>query len=59
VAIKAPFCRVQGVIKLSADSDITFEVWLPPEASWNDRYGAIGNGGFVGSPILPAMAWGA
>jgi hypothetical protein len=56
VAIKATFCRVQGVIKPSADSDIKFEVWLPPENSWNGRYGAIGNGGFAGSLILPAMA---
>jgi Tannase and feruloyl esterase len=56
VAIRATFCRVQGVIKPSADSDIKFEVWLPPESSWNGRYGAIGNGGFAGSLILPAMA---
>lgn len=57
VTIKAPFCRVQGVIKPSADSDIRFEVWLPPATAWNGRYGAIGNGGFAGSLILPAMAW--
>src|SRR5271166_4464008 len=29
VSVSAPFCRVQGVIKPSADSDIKFEVWLP------------------------------
>jgi feruloyl esterase len=57
VAIKAPFCRVEGVIKPSADSDIKFEVWLPPESAWNGKYGAIGNGGFAGSLILPSMAW--
>jgi hypothetical protein len=56
VAIKATFCRVQGVIKPSADSDINFEVWLPSANSWNGRYGAIGNGGFAGSLILPSMA---
>jgi Tannase and feruloyl esterase len=55
--IKAPFCRVQGVIKPSADSDIKFEVWLPPQGAWNGRYGAIGNGGFAGSLILPSLAW--
>jgi Tannase and feruloyl esterase len=44
------------VIKPTADSDIKFEVWLPPESAWNGRYGAIGNGGFAGSLILPAMA---
>ena len=56
VAVNAPFCRVQGILKPSADSDIKFEVWLPPESAWNGRYGAIGNGGFAGSLILPAMA---
>lgn len=55
--IKAPFCRVQGVIKPSADSDIKFEVWLPPQGAWNGKYGAIGNGGFAGSLIFPSMAW--
>ena len=35
VAVNAPFCRVQGVLKPSADSDIKFEVWLPPAATWN------------------------
>jgi feruloyl esterase len=57
VAIKTPFCRVQGVIKPSPDSDIRFEVWLPPQSSWNGKYAAIGNGGFAGSLILPSLAW--
>ena len=57
VAIGAPFCRVQGVIKPSNDSNIGFEVWLPPSGAWNGKYGAIGNGGFAGSLILPSMAW--
>jgi hypothetical protein len=48
---------VQGVIKPTADSDIKFEVWLPPESVWNGRYGAIGNGGFAGSMIVPSMEW--
>jgi len=57
VAINSNFCRVQGVIKPTADSDIKFEVWLPPESAWNGKYGAIGNGGFAGSMILPSMEW--
>ena len=57
VAIKSAFCRVQGVIKPTEDSDIRFEVWLPPESAWNGKYGAIGNGGFAGSLILPSMSW--
>src|SRR5208282_432692 len=53
----APFCRVQGTIKPSADSDIKFEVWLPPEASWNGKVQGVGNGGFAGSLIYIPMTW--
>ena len=49
VAIDAPFCRVQGTIRPSPDSDITYEVWLPPAAAWNGKYEGVGNGGFAGS----------
>src|SRR5438128_1724772 len=33
-----PFCRVQGVSKPSADSNIAFEVWLPEPQNWNTRF---------------------
>jgi feruloyl esterase len=42
------FCRVTGVLRPTADSDIHFEVWLP-EKDWNQRYLGVGNGGFAGS----------
>jgi hypothetical protein len=42
------FCRVQGVLRPSQDSHISFEVWLPAEG-WNGRFQGIGNGGFAGS----------
>ena len=42
------FCRVQGVIAPSADSQIEFEVWLPA-SNWNGKYEGVGNGGFAGS----------
>ncbi|MBP6338274.1 MAG: hypothetical protein KA375_11800, partial [Vitreoscilla sp.] len=29
VALSVPICRVQGVARPAADSDIRFEVWLP------------------------------
>src|SRR3984957_16496271 len=58
VAINAAFCRVQGVIRPVADSDIRFEVWLPPTDGWNGKYLGVGNGGFAGSLIYPAMARG-
>ncbi len=45
----------RGVLKLSADSDIRFEVWLPPESAWNGKYQGIGNGGFAGSLIYRSM----
>lgn len=57
VSVDAPFCRVEGTIKPSADSDIKFEVWLPPEGSWNGKYQGVGNGGFAGSLIYAPMSW--
>lgn len=42
------FCRVRGVIKPTADSDIRFEVWMP-SANWNGRFEGAGNGGFAGA----------
>jgi Tannase and feruloyl esterase len=58
VAVNAPFCRVQGVLKPSTDSDIKFEVWLPPASAWNGKYQGVGNGGFAGSLIYNSMVWG-
>lgn len=49
------FCRVQGVIKPSADSNIRFEVWLP-SANWNGRFQGIGNGGYAGSISYAGLA---
>lgn len=42
------FCRIQGVLRPTADSHILFEVWLPAE-KWNGRFQGIGNGGFAGA----------
>jgi feruloyl esterase len=55
VAFNAPFCRIQGSIKPSPDSEIAFEVWLPPEAAWNGKYEGVGNGGFAGYVLYGAM----
>ncbi len=49
------FCRVQGDLRPSADSEIHFEVWLPAQG-WNHRYLATGNGGFAGSIGYAQMA---
>jgi Tannase and feruloyl esterase len=55
VSVGSPFCRVQGKITPSRDSDINFEVWLPPAGAWNGKYQGVGNGAFAGSLILPSM----
>ena len=54
-ALDAPFCRIEGVIKPTSDSNIRFEVWLPPVEKWNGKLEAVGNGGFAGSLIFPSM----
>jgi hypothetical protein len=57
VTVRAPFCRVYGVIKPSGDSDIRVEMWLPPAATWNGKYQGVGNGGFAGIVVYRPMAW--
>src|SRR5213596_2245841 len=38
VAVTVPFCRVQGTARPTADSEIKFEVWLPPTlGAWTGR----------------------
>ena len=49
------FCRVQGVLRPSADSHIAFEVWLPAE-NWNGRFQGVGNGGFAGAIPYSGLA---
>ena len=41
------FCRLSAEAKPSHDSQIKIEVWMP-EAGWNGKMQAIGNGGFAG-----------
>ena len=49
------FCRVTATLKPSSDSDIKIEVWLP-SADWNQKYEAVGNGGWAGVISYSAMA---
>ncbi len=44
------FCRVSLVIK----PQIVVEVWLP--ATWNERFEAVGGGGYAGAISWPALA---
>jgi feruloyl esterase len=42
------FCRVAVTLTPTADSHIEMEVWMPAE-NWNNKYEAVGNGGWAGS----------
>jgi hypothetical protein len=53
-AVPIAFCRVTGVIRPTADSDIRFEVWLP-QTGWSGRYESVGNGGFAGAIRYDSM----
>jgi feruloyl esterase len=43
--VKAPFCRVQGVI----EQEIGFELWLPLTPAWNGKFLGAGVGGDAGA----------
>jgi feruloyl esterase len=49
------FCRITATLKPTSDSDIRIEVWLPA-AGWNQKYEAVGNGGWAGVISYSAMA---
>jgi feruloyl esterase len=49
------FCRVTLKLTPSSDSDIRVEVWLP-QAGWNRKLQASGNGGLGGTIPYPALA---
>src|SRR5437899_9750371 len=49
-AVTVPCCRVQGTARPSPDSEIKFEVWLPPTAAdWTGRMKVNGTGGYAGA----------
>jgi feruloyl esterase len=41
------FCRVAATLKPTSDSDIKIEVWMPV-TGWNEKFQAVGNGGWAG-----------
>ena len=55
------FCRVEGVIRPTWDSEIQFAVWMP-NAGWNGALRGVGNSGFGGSinfgDMAPALRYG-
>ena len=50
-----PYCRVVGVIRPTADSQIGFETWLPLQ-NWNGKFNGVGGGGFAGAISTDAMS---
>lgn len=49
IPVNVPFCRVVGTIKPTTDSDIQFELWLPPQADWNSKFQGVGSGSSLGA----------
>ena len=49
ITVNVPFCRVAGTIKPTTDSDIHFELWLPPQADWNSKFQGVGSGASRGA----------
>lgn len=49
ITVAVPFCRVAGIARPTAESDIQFELWLPPRADWNGKFEAVGSGAHRGT----------
>src|SRR5262249_38747016 len=52
------FCRVEATARPTSDSEIKFEVWIPPAEAWNGKLEGVGNGGYSGAISYAAMALG-
>ena len=50
------FCRIEATARPTSDSDIRFEVWIPPSDAWNGKFQGVGNGGYSGAISYAAMA---
>jgi feruloyl esterase len=50
------FCRVEATARPTSDSEIKFEIWIPPVDAWNGKFQGVGNGGYQGSISYTAMA---
>ena len=50
------FCRVEATARPTSDSEIKFEIWIPPVEAWNGKFQGVGNGGYQGSISYAAMA---
>jgi feruloyl esterase len=50
------FCRVAATATPTSQSDINFEVWMPPAGVWNGIFRGEGSGGSAGSITFALMA---
>jgi feruloyl esterase len=50
------FCRIEATARPTSDSEIKFEVWIPPAETWNAKFEGVGNGGYSGAIGYAAMA---
>ena len=50
------FCRVEATARPTSDSEIKFEVWIPPAEAWNGKFQGVGNGGYSGAISYAALA---
>jgi Tannase and feruloyl esterase len=50
------FCRVAATATPTSQSDINFEVWMPPTGTWNRIFRGEGSGGSAGAITFPLMA---
>ena len=50
------FCRVAATARPTSQSDINFEVWMPPAGTWNGIFRGEGSGGSAGAITFPLMA---
>lgn len=48
-------CDVKATARPSSDSEIKFELWLPP-SGWNGKYQQVGNGGWAGNIPIASFA---
>src|SRR5882724_1277761 len=48
-------CDVKATARPTSDSEIKFELWLPP-SDWNGKYQQVGNGGWAGNIPLVSFA---
>ena len=50
------FCRIEAVARPTPDSEIKFELWMPPADAWNGKFEGVGNGGYSGAIGYTALA---